>query len=31
MHSWRAERAVDGVQIVLEQLWERHRAQAGES
>ena len=27
MHSLRAERAVDGVQIVLEQLWARHRAQ----
>jgi len=26
MHSLRAERAVDGVQIVLDRLWERHRA-----
>jgi len=27
MHSLRSERAVDGVQAVLERLWARHRAQ----
>jgi acetyl esterase/lipase len=30
VHSLRSERAVDGAQIVLEWLWESHRAQAGE-
>jgi acetyl esterase/lipase len=29
MHSLRAERAVDGVQVVLQWLWERHRPEAG--
>lgn len=28
VHSLRSERAADGAQIVLEWLWERHRAQA---
>ncbi|MBU1492645.1 MAG: alpha/beta hydrolase [Actinobacteria bacterium] len=31
LHSLRAERTVDGIQMVLEHLWERHRASQDES
>jgi acetyl esterase/lipase len=30
LHSLRAERTVDGIQMVLEHLWERHRASQDE-